>query len=277
MAKYTLENLFGIEDKVIAVTGAAGILCSEMSKALADLGAKVAVLDLREDVAEKVASEIRDAGGQAIAVKCNVLDKPSIEAACQAVIDKWGQVDVLINGAGGNKKEATTSDEMGFFDLPADAIRFVFELNCVGTILPSQVFAKHMAERKAGQIINLSSMSAFKPLTKVMGYSAAKAAVSNFTEWLSVHMGQNYSSEIRVNALAPGFFLTDQNRFLLTDEKTGELKPRGKTIISQTPAARFGTPDELVSTLVWLLGDGAKFVTGIVVPIDGGFNAFSGV
>ena len=277
MAKYTLENLFGIEDKVIAVTGAAGILCSEMSKALADLGAKVAVLDLREDVAEKVASEIRDAGGQAIAVKCNVLDKPSIEAACQAVIDKWGQVDVLINGAGGNKKEATTSDEMGFFDLPADAIRFVFELNCVGTILPSQVFAKHMAERKAGQIINLSSMSAFKPLTKVMGYSAAKAAVSNFTEWLSVHMGQNYSSEIRVNALAPGFFLTDQNRFLLTDEKTGELTPRGQQILDHTPMGRFGDPEDLLGTMFWLLSPASAFVTGIVVPVDGGFSAFSGV
>jgi NAD(P)-dependent dehydrogenase (short-subunit alcohol dehydrogenase family) len=188
-----------------------------------------------------------------------------------------GKVYVIINGAGGKKKEATASDELSFFDIPADAIRQVLDLNLTGTILTSQVFGKHMAERGEGIILNISSMSAFRALTKVGAYSAAKAAVSNFTQWLAVHMCQNYSTNIRVNAIAPGFFLTNQNRFLLTDEKTGELTPRGKTIITHTPMGRFGEADELCGTVHWLLSDASKFITGVVVPIDGGFNAFSGV
>ena len=272
-----MKNHFDVAGKVLAITGAGGVLCSTMARALAAVGAKVAVLDLNEEAAQAVADDIKAQGGAARAVKTNVLDKPSIEAAHAEVVAELGAVDILINGAGGNKKEATTGPDMSFFDMPSDAMQFVFNLNFIGTMLPSQVFGKAMAERGEGQILNVSSMSAFSPLTKVAGYSAAKAAVSNFTQWLAVHMCQNYSKEIRVNAIAPGFFLTEQNRFLLTDEKSGELTARGKTIIDHTPMGRFGGPEELVGTVIWLLSDAAKFVTGVVVPIDGGFDAFSGV
>ena len=275
--KKMAKNLFDVSGKVVAITGAGGVLCGTMAKALERAGAKVAVLDLNEDAARKIADDIKKEGGKALAVKCNVLDKDSVIAAHQKVVNELGEVDVLINGAGGNKKEASTSPQMSFFDMPADAIRFVFELNFIGTLLPSQVFGKSMAERGAGIILNISSMNAFRPLTKIAAYSAAKAAISNFTQWLAVHMCQNYSKSIRVNAIAPGFFLTEQNRFLLTDEKSSELTPRGKTIIEHTPMGRFGQADELVGTILWLLSDAGKFVTGIVVPVDGGFSAFSGV
>jgi len=210
-------------------------------------------------------------------VRCDVLDKASLEAARDAVLTRFGRVDILVNGAGGNKKQATTSPDLSFFDLPPDAIRWVFDLNFVGTLLPSQVFGKLMAEQGQGVILNISSMNGFRPLTRIPAYSAAKAAVSNFTQWLAVHVAQEYSPRIRVNALAPGFFLTEQNRFLLTDEASGELTPRGRTIIEHTPMGRFGDPEDLIGTVVWLLGDGARFVTGVVVPVDGGFSAFSGV
>lgn len=272
-----MEKLFNITGKVIVITGAGGVLCGTMARALAAAGAKVAVLDIIETAASKVADEIKSNNSQAVAIKCDVLDKKSLEAAKEKTIAELGQVDILINGAGGNKKEATTTPDMKFFDLPADAIRFVFDLNFLGTFLPSQVFGKEMAEVGSGAILNVSSMNAFRPLTKIAAYSAAKAAVSNFTQWLAVHLCQNYSKEIRVNAIAPGFFLTEQNRFLLTDEKTGELTDRGKTIIDHTPMGRFGQPEELIGTVMWLLSDAAKFVTGVVVPIDGGFSAFSGV
>jgi len=268
---------FGLAGKVAAVTGGGGVLCSCMAVALGKAGAKVAVLDLIEDAAKKTADAIVEAGGQAIPVACNVLEKESIEAACSAIVDAFGTVDMLINGAGGNKKEATTSEELSFFDLPADAVRWVFELNCLGTILPCQVFGKLMAEAGTGCIINISSMNAFRPLTRVPAYSAAKSAISNFTAWLSVHMNHNYSKDIRVNALAPGFFLTEQNRFLLTDADSGELTPRGKAIIDHTPMDRFGKPEDLVGAVLWLGSPGAEFVNGITLPIDGGFSAFSGV
>jgi NAD(P)-dependent dehydrogenase (short-subunit alcohol dehydrogenase family) len=272
-----MNDLFDVKDKVIAITGAGGVLCGTMARALAGAGAKIAVLDIIEAAAEKVAGEIKSGAGQAIAVKCDVLNKKSLESAREKINSELGKIDVLINGAGGNKKEATTSPDLSFFDLPSEAVRFVFDLNFIGTLLPSQVFGKEMAEKGGGIILNVSSMCAFSPLTKVPAYSAAKAAVSNFTQWLAVHVCQNYSKDIRVNAIAPGFFLTEQNRFLLTDEKTGELTARGSTIIDHTPAGRFGQPDELIGTVMWLLSDAAKFVTGIVVPIDGGFSAFSGV
>ena len=272
-----MEELFDIKGKVIAITGGGGVLCGTMARALGDAGAKVAVLDIIETAAGKVTNEIKSNGGRAVAVKCDVLDKKSLERAREKVNSELGKIDVLINGAGGNKKEATTSPDLSFFDLPSEAVRFVFDLNFIGTLLPSQVFGKEMAEKGGGIILNVSSMCAFSPLTKVPAYSAAKAAVSNFTQWLAVHVCQNYSKDIRVNAIAPGFFLTEQNRFLLTDEKTGELTARGRTIIDHTPAGRFGQPDELIGTVMWLLSDAAKFVTGIVVPIDGGFSAFSGV
>jgi len=272
-----MNDLFDIKDKVVVITGGGGVLCGTMAAALAEAGARVAVLDLIEAAAAKVVDKIKAGKGKAIAVKCDVLDKKSVEAAKEKVISKFGRIDILINGAGGNKKEATTSPELSFFDLPSEAVRFVFDLNFLGTLLPTQVFGKQMAENGAGVILNISSMNAFRPLTKIPAYSAAKAAVSNFTQWLAVHVCQNYSKEIRVNAIAPGFFLTEQNRFLLTDEKTGELTARGKTIIDHTPMSRFGEPAELVGTMMWLLSDAAKFVTGVVVPVDGGFSAFSGV
>jgi NAD(P)-dependent dehydrogenase (short-subunit alcohol dehydrogenase family) len=272
-----MNSLFSVKDKIIVVTGGGGILCGTMAKALAADGAKVAILDLFEAAAARVADEIKAQGGTAIAVTCNVLDKTSIEQARDKVVAAFGRVDVLINGAGGNKKEATTSPQTPFFDLPADAIRFVFDLNFLGTLLPAQVFGKLMVEQKAGNILNISSMNAIRPLTKIPAYSAAKAAISNFTQWLAVHMCQNYSCEIRVNAIAPGFFLTEQNRFLLTDEKTGDLTPRGQTVVGHTPMGRFGSPDELLGAVFWLLSDASKFVTGVTIPIDGGFSACCGV
>jgi len=272
-----LKNPYDLSDKVAVLTGGAGVLCSTMARALAACGAKVAILDINLDAAKQVAAQLRESGGEAMAIKTNVLDKASIEEAAEQVISAFGRMDILINGAGGNKKEATTSDELSFFDLPADAIRWVFELNCIGTILPSQVFGRHMADQGSGCIINISSMAAFLPLTRVAAYSSAKAAVSNFTQWLAVHMSQNHSSKIRVNALAPGFFLTEQNRFLLTDEASGDLTDRGRTIIDHTPQGRFGDPEDLIGVVLWLLSDGASFVHGAVIPIDGGFSAFSGV
>jgi NAD(P)-dependent dehydrogenase (short-subunit alcohol dehydrogenase family) len=248
-----------------------------MSRALGRLGAKVAVLDLFPEAARRVVDEIMADGGEATAVRCDVLDRASVEAAAQEVLDAFGSVDILINGAGGNRKEATTSPDLAFFDLPADAVQWVFNLNFVGSLLPSQVFGKLMAEKGEGIMLNVSSMNAFRPLTRIPAYSAAKSAVSNFTQWLAVHMAQEYSPQIRVNALAPGFFLTEQNRFLLTDEETGELTPRGKTIVGHTPMDRFGDPEELIGTTIWLLSPASEFVTGVVVPVDGGFSAFSGV
>jgi len=272
-----LDQLFGIDGEVAAITGGGGVLCSGMAKALGKLGVKVAVLDIAEDAAKKVAGEINDNGGTAAAFKTDVLDKKSIEAVDAAIRKQLGPVDILINGAGGNSPKATTSDKMSFFDLPKDAFEWVFGLNFMGTLLPTQVFAKGMAERKRGQVVNISSMNALRPLTKIPAYSAAKAAVSNFTQWLAVHLNQNYSKEIRVNAIAPGFFVTAQNKFLLIDEKTGNLTPRGKTIIDHTPMGKFGEPDDLITTLVWLLGRGSKLVNGTVIPVDGGFSAFAGV
>jgi NAD(P)-dependent dehydrogenase (short-subunit alcohol dehydrogenase family) len=269
-----INQLFELKNKVAVITGGAGVLCNVMCRALAQAGAKVIVLDLRLGPAEALAAEL---GNESIGLACNVLDKASIESAAQTVRARFGRVDILINGAGGNKPQATTNPEQSFFDLPDDATRWVFDLNLMGTILPSQVFGKMMAEQKNGVIINISSMNAFRPLTRIPAYSAAKAGVSNFTQWLAVHMAQEYSPEIRVNAMAPGFFLTEQNRFLLTNKDTGDLTPRGQTIINHTPQARFGTPDDLIGTLLWLVSPASAFVTGVVIPVDGGFSAFSGV
>jgi NAD(P)-dependent dehydrogenase (short-subunit alcohol dehydrogenase family) len=272
-----LKNPYDLSGKAAVLTGGAGVLCSTMARALSACGAKIAILDINLEAAKQVAAQLREAGGEAIAIKTNVLDKASIEEAAKQVINAFGRVDILINGAGGNKREATTSDELSFFDLPADAIRWVFELNCIGTVLPSQVFGRYMAEQDSGCIINISSMAAFRPLTRTAAYSPAKAAVSNFTQWLAVHISQNHSTRIRVNAIAPGFFLTEQNRFLLVDEASGDLTQRGQTIIDHTPMDRFGDPEDLIGVVLWLLSDGASFVHGAVIPIDGGFSAFSGV
>jgi len=273
----TKDSLFDVSGKCVAITGAGGVLCGEMARALAARGAKVAVLDIMDDAAAAVCKEITDAGGQAFPVHCDVLDRDSVEKAFAETLERLGRVDVLINGAGGNRREATCiPPQTLFFDLPADAIRWVFDLNCLGTILPSQIFGRHMAERGEGVIVNVSSMNAFRPLTRIAAYSAAKAAVSNFTQWLSTYMCQNHSPNIRVNAIAPGFFLTEQNRFLVTNED-GSLTPRGQQIVSHTPMGRLGDPAELIGTLIWLVSDASRFVTGIVVPVDGGFSAYSGV
>jgi NAD(P)-dependent dehydrogenase (short-subunit alcohol dehydrogenase family) len=265
---------FDIQGKIAVVTGGAGVLCSAICRGLAQAGAKVVVLDLHPESAEALAAEL---GNAAIGMACNVLDRPGLEAAAQKVLQVFGRVDILVNGAGGNKPQATTGAAGSFFDLPAEALRQVFDLNLLGTILPSQVFGRLMAQQRSGVILNISSMNAFRPLTRIAAYSAAKAGVSNFTQWLAVHMAQEYSSEIRVNAIAPGFFLTEQNRYLLTDRDTSRLTQRGQSIIAHTPQGRFGTPDDLLGAVLWLVSPASAFVTGVVIPVDGGFSAYSGV
>lgn len=277
-----------LNGKVAVVTGGGGILCSSMAQTLAECGAKVAILDLRIENAEKVAARITAAGGTAIGIAANVLEKESLLAAKEQVNSKFGRCDILINGAGGNHPKGTTSKEyleksdatesiegkLSFFDLDPAGISFVFNLNFIGTLLPTQIFARDMVLNGGGTIINISSMNAFRPLTKIPAYSGAKAAVSNFTQWLATHLSR---VGIRVNAIAPGFFLTDQNRALLTNPD-GSLTARGNTILAHTPMGRFGEPKDLAGTLLWLVDNGASgFVNGTVIPVDGGFAAFSGV
>ena len=280
----TLPFSIDLNGKVAAVTGGGGILCSGFSKVLAQCGAKIAVLDLRGENAKAVADEINKNGGEAIGISTNVLDKESLLNAKNEINNKFGKIDILINGAGGNNPKGTTSkdyyepgdeareDIKTFFDLDPSGIEFVFNLNFLGTLLPTQVFAPDLIETK-GSIINISSMNAFTPLTRIPAYSGAKAAVSNLTQWLAVHFSK---VGIRVNAIAPGFFLTDQNRGLLIDEN-GNYTERSQKIINNTPMGRFGETEELSGTLLWLLSDGASFVDGVVVPVDGGFSAYSGV
>jgi len=284
----TVPMKIDLTGKVAVVTGGGGVLCSTMAKALADCGVAVAIADLKKESADVVAKAIAEAGGKAMGVACNVLDRASLEAANALVEKTFGPVDILINGAGGNHPKGTTASEylnpddllkenrdfVTFYDLDPKGIEFVFGLNFLGTLLPTQAFTKSMALRRRGVVVNISSMNAFKPLTKIPAYSAAKAAVSNFTQWLAVHLSR---AGIRVNAIAPGFFLTDQNRSLLT-KPDGSLTPRAQTIIAHTPMGAFGKPEDLVGALLWLASDSASgFVTGAVIPVDGGFSAFSGV
>ena len=274
-----------LNGKVAAVTGGGGVLCSEFSKALAQCGAKVAVLDLKKEAADAVAQKIESNGGNAIGVACNVLDKKSLSEAKKTVNEKLGTVDILINGAGGNNPKGTTTkdyfdksdlnkeDVKTFFDLDEDGVRFVFDLNFTGTLLTTQVFAPDMIDRD-GVIINVSSMNAFTPLTRIPAYSGAKAAISNFTQWLAVHFSK---SKIRVNAIAPGFFLTEQNKALLLDSE-GKYTARSEKILSQTPMDRFGDKSELIGALLFLTSnEAASFVNGVILPVDGGFSAYSGV
>jgi len=272
-----LEQLFDLANRVAVITGGGGVLCGEIGRALGRLGVKVVVMSRSLQSTQRVADEITAAGGVALALPCDVCDRAALEAACETVLARFGRVDILINGAGGNRPQATTTPDLPFFDLPADALREVFDLNLMGTLLACQVFGRPMAAQGEGCILNISSMSALRPLTRVPAYSAAKAAVDNFTRWLAVHMAQEYSPRIRVNAIAPGFFLTEQNRYLLTDKETGNLTPRGQAIIAHTPMGRFGEPADLIGAVVWLLSPAAAFVTGAVIPIDGGFSAFGGV
>jgi NAD(P)-dependent dehydrogenase (short-subunit alcohol dehydrogenase family) len=266
---------FDLTGKVAVVTGGAGVLCSAIVRMLAESGACVAVLDISSARAESLVTEI--GGDRLIGIGTNVLDRASIEAAAVQIQDRFGPIDILVNGAGGNKPDATTSDKLSFFNLPPEAVQSVFNLNFLGAFLPSQVFGKLMVDQDSGIILNISSMNAFRPLTRVPAYSGAKAAISNFTQWLAVHMAQEYSTSIRVNAIAPGFFLTEQNHYLLVDAQTGGWTARGQQILDHTPLGRYGTPEDLLGAVQWLLSPASSFVTGVVIPIDGGFSAYSGV
>ena len=263
--------------KTAVITGGTGVLGGEIACALVGCGANVAVLDRNPNLPDELKTPLDAGPGQYMVAYADVLNRDLLAEASQTIEEAFGSIDILINAAGGNHPQATTRPDQTFFDLPPEAMEFVFDLNIMGTVLPSQVFGRHMAEQGQGVILNVSSMNAYTPLTRIPAYSAAKAGVSNFTQWLAVHMAQEYSPRIRVNAIAPGFFLTKQNRFLLTDEQTGELTPRGQQIIGHTPMGRFGNPEDLLGAVLWLLSPAAAFVTGTIVPIDGGFHAFSGV
>jgi len=265
-----------LKGKVAVITGGGGILCSHIAEGLARERVQVALLDIAEDKAKAALERVRRAGSDGLAIKTDVLSRDSLNAAAEKVISTFGKVDFLINGAGGNHPKATTSEGVSFFELPEEGVRFVLDLNFMGTFFASQIFGRVMAEQERGVILNIASMASFRPLTRTPAYSAAKAAVANFTQWLAVHMAQEYSPAIRVVAIAPGFFLTEQNRYLLVDEE-GNLTERGKQIIAHTPMGRFGKPEDLIGAVRWLLSSEAEFVTGVVIPVDGGFSAFSGV
>jgi len=273
-----IANPFDFSGKVAVVTGGSGVLCGAMGKALAECGAHVVVVGhSRMARAEQLVEEIQQAGGSALAVQADVLSKTDVAALVDGTLDAFGRIDFLINGAGGAKREATTSDTLTFFDLPEEAVRQTFDLNFMGTFLVCQAVGRVMAEQGNGRILNVSSMGAFRPLTRSVAYSAGKAAVTNFTQWLAVHMSQGYATEIRVNAVVPGFFLTEQNRFLLTDRETGNLTERGQRIIDHTPMGRMGRPEDLVGPVLWLLSDAAAFVHGATIAVDGGLSAYGGV
>lgn len=267
---------FCLEEKTAVITGGAGVLGFEIARGMARAGARVSICDLKN--ADEAAGKLRDEGLAASGYAMDALDPGKIREIRDKIVAQEEKIDILVNAAGGNMKDATTSAELKFFDLPLAGMERVVALNLfAGAVLPSQVFGRTMAENPAGgSIINISSMNAFRPLTRIPGYSAAKAAVSNFTQWLAVHLAQEYNRNLRVNAIAPGFFLTDQNRYLLQNEK-GDLTPRGQAIIRHTPMGRFGDPGDLVGVSLWLASEASAFVTGTVIPVDGGFNAFSGV
>ena len=276
MGLSVIEELFSLKDKVVVITGAGGSIADEIARITAMCGAKVALLDINQRAVLDRANELAKSGFQAIALECDILSKDSVENCRDQIIEYYDKIDCLVNGAGGNKKEATTTDEVSFFDIPMEANKWVFDLNFMGTLLSCQVFGKEITKQDSGSIINIASIAGFRPLTRAAAYAAAKAAVINFTEWLSVHICQHYSSKIRVNAIAPGFCATEQNKYLLFDDH-GQLTARGKTILAQVPQSRFGKPEELVSAVIWLLSDSSLFVTGTIVTIDGGLNAFSGI
>lgn len=277
MSPEHLSEWFDLRGRVAVVTGGTGGLLRATVQALARCGVTVVLLARNIERARRLARELEGEGGHALALQADVTDRERLEAVAAEVDRVVGRVDFLINGAGGNRPEATTGADRSFFDLPVEAVRGVFDLNFTGVLSCSQIFGRRMAEQEEGVILNISSMAALRPLTRIPAYSAAKAALTNFTRWLAVHMAQEYSPRIRVNGIAPGFFLTEQNRYLLVDEATGDWTPRGRTILAHTPMGRFGEPKDMVSTVLWLLSPGAAFVTGVVVPVDGGFSAFGGV
>lgn len=283
MAKLSFQDL---ENKVCVITGGGGVIGTSIAKGLAASGVKTVILDLNYENAELIANEITDKYNiPSIGVKANVLDKKSLQEAYEYITKEFGRIDMLINGAGGNSPKATTKIEEltneniqeienSFYGLEMEGFQKVFDLNFMGTLLPTMVFTKEMATKGKGVVLNISSMNSYRPLTKIPAYSAAKASINNFTQWLSVHLAK---TGIRVNAIAPGFFLTNQNRFLLVDEKTNELTDRGRKIINSTPMDKFGEPEDLQGTVLYLLSDVSAFVTGVIIPVDGGFNAYSGV
>ena len=273
------QKMYDFTGQTIFITGGGGVICGAMAAGLFECGANVVISDYNLESAQKMADSLgrMPGSGQALAVQANVLEVQSMTAAVEAALAKFGQIDGLINGAGGNRPAATTSPEKLFFDIPADAIRAVLELNLLGTIIPCQIIGRHMAKRDQGVILNVSSMNSFRPLTLIPAYSAAKAGVSNFTQWLAVHMAQEYSPNIRVNAIAPGFLLTEQNRFLMTDAETGQPTQRGQKVLDHTPMGRYQAPEDMVGPTLWLLSPASALVTGIILPVDGGFSAYSGV
>jgi NAD(P)-dependent dehydrogenase (short-subunit alcohol dehydrogenase family) len=271
-----LTKTYDFTGKTVFVTGGTGVLCSVMARALVACGGNVAILARNPDKGASVAASM-SGPGQVLIVAGDVLEKETVERAVEEVTSRFGKIDGLINGAGGNNPQATTRPDLSFFDLPIERLRQVLDLNLLGTIVATQVVSKVMTTQGDGVILNISSMSATRPLTRVIAYSAAKSGIDNFTRWLAVHLAREYSPRIRVNAIAPGFFVTEQNRDLLIDAGTGKLTARGESIIAHTPIGRFGDPEDLVGAALWLLSPASAFVTGIVVPIDGGFSAFGGV
>ncbi|MBL7856988.1 MAG: SDR family oxidoreductase [Cyclobacteriaceae bacterium] len=276
MTNTYLSNLFGLKDKVALVTGGTGVLGSAMCKSLAMAGARVAILGRRKAAADALAEEIIAHGGEAIGISADVLDRSQLESAKEIILQRFGTLDILVNAAGGNIPGAVVQPDKTFLDLKMDDFQRVVELNLNGTVLPAQVFGEILIRHKKGVIINISSMTAYRPLTRVVGYGVAKSAISNFTQWLAVELVKKFGEGIRVNAIAPGYFLTEQNRNLLT-HTDGSLTARGQAIIQSTPYGRFGEPDELCGTLLWLCSDASKFVTGVIVPVDGGCTSYAGV
>jgi len=271
-----MNELFSLKNKAAIVTGGTGVLGGAIAHGLAAAGATVGILGRRDKRAQQVADEITAAGGSAIVLAADVLDRESLATARDKMIESTGSIDVLVNAAGGNMPEATIHGDVTFFNMTKEAFDQVMELNLAGTLLPCQVFGEVMAEQKSGAIVNISSMASKKPLTRVLGYGNAKAAIDNYTMWLATEFAHKFGEGLRVNAIAPGFFIGDQNRAFLLNED-GSLTARGEQIISNTPMGRFGVPDELVGTTLWLASDASKFVTGVVVPVDGGFSAFGGL
>jgi NAD(P)-dependent dehydrogenase (short-subunit alcohol dehydrogenase family) len=272
-----LAQLYDFTGKSVVITGGTGVLGAEITSALLKCNANVAILSRNPAAAESLIKRIGSGKGRCVILPGDVMERKALEVGAKLTLEEFGRIDCLINAAGGNSPKATAVPPMTFFDLQEEGFKYVTDLNLLGTVLPCQVFGKQMAEKKEGVILNVSSMAAFRPLTRVAAYAAAKAAVTNFTQWLAVHMAQEYSPKIRVNAIAPGFFLTEQNRFLLTEKETGKLTARGQKILDHTPMARFGEPRDLIGAVLWLLSPASTFVTGIVLPIDGGFSAYSGV
>ena len=271
-----INNLFGVENRIVLLTGGGGILAGEMAAGFLQAGAKVILLDINEVGLNKKVESLKSFGNEIYGYKCNVLDEENLNEVKHIIVEKFGKIDVLVNAAGGNMAGATIGIDQTIFDLKMDQFKKVTDLNLNGTVLPTLVFGKVMSVQGKGSIINISSMATYRAITRVVGYSAAKAAVDNFTKWMAVELSAKYGSGLRVNAIAPGFLLTEQNRTLLTNED-GSLTDRGKTIIDITPFKRFGEPSELVGTIIWLASDASQFVTGAIIPVDGGFSSFSGV